>query len=66
MMIEYYVPERMLKRRAKQIARSGEMGHVSALNKIAFQHGFKDWKHLKLEGEYVPIEGNQWGDSLGA
>ncbi len=66
MTIEYYVPEWKLKRTAKEIARSGEMGHVSALNDLAIEHGFRDWTHLKLEGEYVHIEESQWSDSLDA
>ena len=46
MTTEYYVPEWMLKRTAKQLSRQIDITHVGALNELALELGFQDWAHL--------------------
>ena len=56
MTTEYYVPEWMLKRTAKQLSRQIDITHVGALNELALELGFQDWAHLQREGSYFPSD----------
>jgi len=53
---EYYVPEWMLKRTAKQLSKQIDITHSEALDELAFELGFRDWKQLRLKGNYCPSE----------
>ena len=56
MTTEYYVPEWMLKRPAKHLSRQIDISHSDALDALAFELGFRDWKPLRLKGNYCPSE----------
>lgn len=56
MITEYYVPEWILKRAAKQLSRQIDITHVGALNQLAFELGFQDWAEFKHKGYYFQTD----------
>lgn len=55
---EYHIPEWMLKRAAKRLSKQIDITHLQALNKFAFELGFRDWQELKQNGNYCLSEEN--------
>lgn len=53
---EYYVPDWMLKRAAKQLSRQLDITHHQALNELAIEQGFQGWSELKRLGIYCMSE----------
>lgn len=65
MTFEYYIPNWMLKRAAKQLSRQYDISQTAALDKLAKEQGFQDWAALQHTGNYVCLDENpnDWIDS---